>query len=406
MTGRALRRRLLAIGCCVMVTSTGCAFQGLNSLPLPGALGRGPGAATYHLEIANVATLESNSPVMVNDVVVGSVGNMTVKHGHADVEVSVQPGVVIPANAVASIAQTSVLGSMHVSLDPPLAQAPRGRLQPGATIPLNKSSTYPSTEQTLSSLSVVLNAGGVGQIGDVIHNFNATLSGHEAQLRDLLTRLDTFVGTFDDQRDDIVSTIKALDRFAGTLAAHDDVITAALRKIPPALDVLTRERPRLTSALTKLGEFSDIAARLVHDSKADVVTNLQNLEPAIRAVADVGPDLDTALADATIYPFNQNFIDRGVRGDYVNVFATIDLTAPRLRRTLFLGTHGGREGQPLTPEPGDPFYLRYTYDPMGVGVKPPPPNAPPPPALAPAVPAPGNAEVPPSPPDAPRTGAG
>jgi virulence factor Mce-like protein len=402
MTRRALSRPLLALGCCAMMTSTSCAFQGLNSLPLPGALGRGPGAATYHLEIANIATLESNSPVMINDVVVGSVANMTVKHGHADVEVSVQPGVVVPANAVASVAQTSILGSMHVSLDPPLAQAPRGRLQPGATIALNKSSTYPSTEQTLSSLSVVLNAGGLGQIGDVIHNFNALLSGREGQLRDLLTRLDTFVGTFDDQRDNIVSTITALDRFAGTLSAHDDVITAALRKIPPALDVLTRERPQLTSALTKLGTFSDIATRLVHDSKADLVTNLRNLEPAIRALADVGPDLDTALANATIYPFNQNFIDRGVRGDYVNVFATIDLTAPRLRRTLFLGTHGGREGQPLTPEPGDPYYLRYTYDPMGVGVTPPPPNAvpapagaAPPPAAGPAPPAPGDVPVPP-----------
>ena len=260
-------------------------------------------------------------------------------------------------------------------------------MQPGATIPLNKSSTYPSTEQTLSSLSVVLNAGGLGQIGDVVHNFNAILSGREGQLRDLLTRLDTFVGTFDGQRDNIVSTIEALDRFSGTLAAQDDVITSALRNIPPALDVLTRERPRLTTALTKLATFSDIAGRLVHDSKADLVTNLRNLEPTTRAIADVGPDLDTALADATIYPFNQNFIDRGVRGDYVNVFATVDLTAPRLRRTLFLGTHGGREGQPLTPEPGDPSYLRYTYDPLGAGVTPPPPNA------APAAPEPGAPEV-------------
>jgi virulence factor Mce-like protein len=398
MTGWAFPRRLLVVGCCVMVSATGCAFQGLNSLPLPGALGRGPGAAIYHVEIANVATLESNSPVMIGDVVVGSVGKMTVKHGHADVEVSVQPGVVVPANAVASVAQTSILGSMHVSLDPPLTQAPSGRLQPGATIPLNRSSTYPSTEQTLSSLSVVLNAGGLGQIGDVIHNFNATLSGRESQLRDLLTRLDTFVGTFDGQRDNIVSTIEALDRFSGTLAAQDDVITSALRNIPPALDVLTRERPHLTTALTKLGAFSDLAARLVHDSKADLVTNLRNLEPAIRALADIGPDLDTALAAATIYPFNQNFIDRGVRGDYVNVFATIDLTAPRLRRTLFLGTHGGREGQPLTPEPGDPYYLRYTYDPLGVGVTPPPPNAAPAPvgaAPVPAPPAPSAVEVPP-----------
>ena len=131
---------------------------------------------------------------MIDDVVVGSVGKMTVKNWHADVEISVKPDVVVPANAVATVGQTSLLGSMHLALDPPLGQAATGRLKPGATIPLNKSSTYPSTEQTLSSLSAVVNAGGLGQIGDVIHNFNAALSGRQGQVRDLLTRLDTFVG--------------------------------------------------------------------------------------------------------------------------------------------------------------------------------------------------------------------
>ena len=69
MIARVAARRLFAIGCCVMLTVTGCAFHGLNSLPLPGAVGRGPGANIYHVEIPNVGTMESNSPVMINDVV-------------------------------------------------------------------------------------------------------------------------------------------------------------------------------------------------------------------------------------------------------------------------------------------------------------------------------------------------
>ncbi|OBJ63327.1 hypothetical protein A5628_02660 [Mycobacterium colombiense] len=105
----------------------------MNSLPLPGAVGRGPHASVYHIEIANIGTLESNSPVMMADVIVGSVGKMRVKRDHADVEVSVKPDVEVPGNAVAAVGQTSLLGSMHVELNPPLGQPPRGRLQPGAT---------------------------------------------------------------------------------------------------------------------------------------------------------------------------------------------------------------------------------------------------------------------------------
>ena len=392
-------RRVLAIGCCVMLTGTGCAFHGLNSLPLPGAVGRGPGADFYHVEIANVATLESNSPVMIDDVVVGSVGPMRVQGWRADVEISVKHDVVIPANVVASVAQTSLLGSMHVELNPPLGQQGFGRLKPGATIPLNRASTYPSTEQTLSSLSVVVNGGGLGQFGEIVHNFNAALSGRSGTVRDLLSRLDRFVGTLDQQRDNIVTSIQALNRLADSFAGQHDVITEALRKIPPALDVLIKERPRLTEALDKLRVFSDTATKLVNDSQADLVKNLKNLEPTIRALADVGPDLDAALAYASAFPFGQNIIDRAVRGDYFNVAPELDLTIPRLKQGPFLGTHWGQLNESEPPAPYEPGYLNYTLDPLHSGVAAPPPGplAPPP---GPPTPGPLAPQAPPPAPNA------
>jgi virulence factor Mce-like protein len=312
----------------------------------------------------------------MNDVVVGSVGEMRVKDWHAEVDISVQPGTVVPANAVASVGQTSLLGSMHLALNPPLGQKPEGRLPPGSTIGLNDSSTYPTTEQTLSSLSVVVNAGGLGQIGDIVHTFNAALSGREEDWRDLLTRLDTFVGTFDRQRERLVATIEALNRVASTFAGRRDVINDALQRIPRALEVLDRERPRLTTALTKLGQFSDTANRLVNDTQSDLVTNLRNLAPSIQALADVGPDLDASLAYGTVFPYGQDLIDRAVRGDFINLFATIDISGPRLRRSIFLGTRVGQEGRDLVPLPGEPYFQRYTHDPLGRPLSPPPPAGP------------------------------
>jgi phospholipid/cholesterol/gamma-HCH transport system substrate-binding protein len=377
-------KRLTILACCSALSLTGCAFQGLNSLPLPGAVGRGPGATTYHVELANVATLESNSPVLINDVVVGSVGPMKVDNWHADVEISVKPEVVVPANAVATVGQTSLLGSMHLALNPPLGEQPSGRLQPGATIPLNQSATYPTTERTLSSLSAVLNGGGLGQIGDIIHNASVAVSGREPQIRELLTRLDNFIGVLDQQRGDIITTIQQLNRVAGTFAGQRDVIDRALKEIPPALDVLIKERPTLTTALTRLGEFSDTATQLVNDAGDDLVTDLRNLDPILRSLADIGPQLFDALIFATAFPYGPTFADRITKGDYINLYAIFDLTYPRLKRTLFLGTRWGDENAKLIPAPGDPFYLNYSYSPMNVGVAPPPDAAPPaPPQAAP-----------------------
>ncbi|WP_308212975.1 MCE family protein [Mycolicibacterium vanbaalenii] len=368
------------LGCSAALSLSGCAFQGVNSLPLPGAVGRGPDAVSYNVQVPNVATLESNSPVMIDDVVVGSVGKMTVQNWHADVEISVKPDVVIPANAVATVGQTSLLGSMHLALNPPLGDEPKGRLQPGSTLPLNASSTYPTTEQTLASLSTVANGGGLGQIGDIVHNMNTALSGREPEVRELLTRLDNFVGVLAEQRENIIASIQQLRRVAGTFANQREVIDRALKEIPPAIDVLIRERPNFTTALDRLGQFSNTATQLVNDAGDDLVKNLENLGPVLGALADIGPDLNEAVLWASAFPYGPTFADRITRGDYINLYAIFDLTYPRLKKTLLAGTRWGDQNAKLIPAPGDPYYLNYAYNPMMVGITPPPEEALPPPA--------------------------
>ncbi|KWX69244.1 mammalian cell entry protein [Mycobacterium sp. NAZ190054] len=334
----------------------GCQWQGVNSLPLPGATGRVPDATVYHVQFADIGSLESNSPVLINDVSVGSVGNMNVEDWHAEVEIFIKPGVVVPANAVATVGQTSLLGSSHVALNPPQGVAPAGRLAPGSTIPLANSSTYPSTEQTLAALSLVVNGGGLGQFGDIVKEFNAAFSGREVPIRDVLTRMDTFIGVFSDQRDDVVATIDQLNRLSAVFAGQRDTLDRALDTVPRALDVLVRERPRLTDALKKLGTFSDTATGVVADVKTDLVDNLRHLEPILRALADVGVDIGRALGAALTFPGNQYLYDHALKGDYLNLAGTLDMTVPMLKRSLLLGTRF--EDPDIMPQAavGDPGY--------------------------------------------------
>ncbi len=237
----------------------------------------------------------------------------------------------------------------------------------------------------MSSLSVVINGGGLGKVGDIVSEFNAALNGREDKIRDLLARLNDFVGMLDAQRDDINASITALNRLATTFAGQNDVITQALKRIPPALDVLNRERPRITTALEKFRVFSNTATGLINATQADLVRNLENLEPTVRALADVGPNLGTVLAYLPTFPYPQNFIDRAIRGDYLNQFIVFDFTIPRLKRGLFLGTRWGQEGAPLVPAPGDPLYSTYTNDPLKAPITAPPAVATMPPLRGPIV---------------------
>ena len=78
---RKLRRggvRTVALGSGMAVLA-GCQFGGLNSLNMPGTQGHGPGSFSITVELPDVATMPQNSPVMVNDVTIGSISGVSVR---------------------------------------------------------------------------------------------------------------------------------------------------------------------------------------------------------------------------------------------------------------------------------------------------------------------------------------
>ena len=326
---------------------SGCEWSGLNSVPLPGTQGRGDGAYEVEIQMPNVTTLTQNSPVRVGDVTVGSVSKIEVQGWHALVTASLNGDVDLPAHSTAKIGQTSLLGSAHLELAPPAGEAPKGKLADGDVIPLERAGVYPTTEQTLSSLSVVLNGGGLAQLQDITSELNKALDGREDSVRDLLPQLDTLVGSLDRQRNEIVSAMEGINRLAGTAAKQTDTISKALDEIPPALEVLVDQRQDITNALVSLGQLSDVANRLIEKSGDDFATNVRALVPTLAALANSGENLTGVLGVLLTFPFPQAGLNNVIRGDYTNLAMTIDLTAPRLERNfLFRTPMAGRLGGP------------------------------------------------------------
>ena len=97
----------------------------------------------------------------------------------------------LPANATAKLGQTSLLGSLHIELAPPTDVPPEGRLHDGSLIPLSSSGAYPSTEQTLAAVALLLNGGGIGDIQDITEALSTAFAGRENDLRSLIEQLDS-----------------------------------------------------------------------------------------------------------------------------------------------------------------------------------------------------------------------
>ncbi|MFD9551348.1 MCE family protein [Nocardia salmonicida] len=335
----------LAVGVAVTLGATGCQWDGLNSLPMPGSEGRGPGSYTVRIQMPNVTTLTRNSPVRVDDVEVGTVTGIEVEGWHALVTVSLNPEVKLPANAIAKIGQTSLLGSNHVELSAPTKTPPEGQLRDNDVIPLERAGAYPTTEQVLSSLSVVLNGGGIAQLETITSELNAALNGREAEIADLLPQLDQLVTGLDKQTGDIIAAMEGLDRLAGNLADQKDVLARAIDEIHPALTVLADRTANITRAITSLGELSEVTERIIQTSGDDLKANLASLGPVLETLANTGTNLIDAMGILPTFPFPIKNIGNAIKGDYLNLFITFDLTGKRLDSNWLTGTPlGGRFG--------------------------------------------------------------
>ena len=335
--GRRATLGLLATALAVAVLS-GCGWRGLNSLALPGTEGGGPGAFTIQAQLPNVNNLQPNSRVRVGDVNIGTITKIEREGWHALVTMRVNGDVELPGNASAKMGQTSLLGSQHIELAPPADAPPQGRLHDGSLVELQNGGAYPTTEQTLAAVSLILNGGGVGQIQDVVDTLSTALRGREQDLRSLIEQLDRFVSYVDDQTGDIIDATESVDRLAGTFARNKPVLDRALQTIPNALAVLKDQREHLSEALDKLGQFSAVTADSVNQTKQNLVKELNDLAPVVRSLAAAGPAVTRSLGMLAAYPFPLDTLNNWIRGDYGNLSVTIDLTLSRLDASFFTGT--------------------------------------------------------------------
>ena len=317
---------------------SGCGWRGLNSLPLPGTEGNGPGSFVIQAQLPDVTNIQENSRVRVADVTVGHVTKIQLQGWHALLTMRIAGDVDLPANATVKIGQTTIFGSLHIELAPPAHSPPRGKLHNGSFIPLSNAAAYPTVEQALAALSLVLNGGGVGQAGDIVEALSTAFRGREQDLRSLIGQLDKFTANLNDQSGDVIAASDSLNHLVGKFAEQQPVLDRALKTIPNALAVLNSERANLVEAADQLGKFSALTADTVNQSKENLVKELKAVGPVLESLANAGPAMTRALSQLSTYPFPNETIEKWQRGDYANLTGIIDLTLSRIDQSLFTGT--------------------------------------------------------------------
>ena len=298
---------LLLAGC---GSSSSGGFGGVYDLPLPGGADVGAHPYTVTAQFTDVLDLVPQAAVKVNDVAVGRVESITLpKNGWtANVTMLINGNVHLPANATASLQQSSLLGEKYVELAPP-GQDAHGTLADNATIPLARTNRNPEVEEVFGALSMLLNGGGIGQLQTIDKELNTALSGNEPQIRSMLDNINELIGNLDDHKQDITNALDGINRLAGALADRDQQIGNVLQNLAPGLQILDQQRQQLVTMLDSLNTLSGVANDTVDKSQKDLIADLQALAPTLRQLANAGAALPQALQVMFTYPFTDAVLD-------------------------------------------------------------------------------------------------
>lgn len=326
---------LIAASVGMAVALSGCGS--VYDLPLPGGANVGSNPLKIHVMFRNVLDLVPQSTVKVNDVSVGKVTAIDLQGQVANVTVEIPRATKLPANTVATIRQTSLLGEKFVSLSAPAN--PLGSLTNGATIPLANSGANPEVEDVLKALGALLSGGGVGQLKLISEELNAAIGGKETQVRSLLTQLHYFMGQLAQSKTQIVTAVDNLNRLAVSLKAQDPTIVATLDNIPAALASVNRQRSDLVKMLTALNKLSGVGVQVIQASKTATINGLTDLAPVLSELAAAGNNLPKAFQIFLTYPFVDSTVSASdspafarsfEMGDYTNLSVNLDLNLDAL----------------------------------------------------------------------------
>ncbi|TQF68886.1 MCE family protein [Rhodococcus spelaei] len=241
----------------------------------------------------------AGSDVRVLGVKVGSITDVEPQGDQVKVQMRVDRGVDIPADAKAAQITPSVVSDRYIQLAP--AYNGGDVMASGATIPRERTATPVEVDQLYSSiegLSEALGPNGAnknGALSNLVDTASKNLDGNGQALGTTITELSKAAATLNYYRGDLFDTVKNLQTFVSALAANDAQVRQFNSQLADLSGFLSGERQNLGAALNQLSFALGDVANFVRDNKDLVASNAEGLVQVTQTLADNRQDLVDSL---------------------------------------------------------------------------------------------------------------
>ena len=140
------------------------------------------------------------------------------------------------------------------------------------------------------------------------------------------------------QRDDIAQALESTSNLFTYVARRNNTLDRLLVDLPPLMSYLAGARDQVADAVIALGRFGQVTGETLSAAQADLRTNLELLQRPLTQLGRGAPYFLDALRLAVTNPYPIDNIPKVVRGDYMNLSLTLDLTLSSIDNAFLTGT--------------------------------------------------------------------
>ncbi len=252
----------------------GLVALGALSLGLSGCGGATGGTITTSASFSDAGTLALGAPVKLADVSVGNVTSISLDGNRAKVTMSIERRADVPANVVAKINRTTILGERFVDLVVP--RHAKGSLRNGAVI--RRTAVVPTVEQVIGAGSEVFGAISASDLAEMVNAGGQGFAGEAAALRQFLNDTSAVAAGYASRTAQIRTVILSLDRLGSAMAPTSGADAQAITNLSDTVKVLAANTTRFEQLLRSLNAVSSQGASIMSSEYPQIVDQLRALQ--------------------------------------------------------------------------------------------------------------------------------
>lgn len=245
----------------------------------------------------DVVDLVIDGSVRLNDVQVGRIAAIELTDDHrAEVTMAITASAPVPQQVQAVLAKTSVLGERYVDLVP-AEGATTCCIEDGAVI--DDTHVRTDLEDLVASGSELLVDVSADAVRTTVRLGAEAFGGREQLIGGFIDDVNSVVGTFNDNADDLVALIDALDRVTAAYAPNAAQNAAVLEDLRVAAAAFAEQDDQLLDTLDDVTTLSAEATTFLSEHQEEiqnfvrrarkVLEEIEQANGSIQTLLDVGP---------------------------------------------------------------------------------------------------------------------